>query len=460
MDRNASYASVDDAYRPYPHSPQAEAAILGSLMIDPDSIAHARTRLPTTAFYIVAHRIIYEAILSLYKRKMDVDIVTVLSELKSTGRIEEVGGDGFVANLLTVPETPYHLESYVQIVYENWVRRKLIVAAGQLATIAWDGSGEETFSGALHHARQSLASIDLSTERNPVRDATEVADDYMADFEEDLKGPPAHSVISTGFPDLNRLINGGFTKPYAYFFGARQGQGKSALALTFAIEALRHDYRVLFLSLEMTEAQILGRMVSQITKLPYSSIVRENRHLLTPAQVERVRSAMALIRQSPFKVDETPALSPGQVDVRLDRLAAAGEGVDLVIFDHMFIASPDKSVGNPEKDMGVIAQRLSDICKGYNTAAVILHQFKMGIADRTDYKPKPEDFYGGTGVHGAAYFMAGLVRPHAFDDLRDENEAFLSIVKSRDGKADGYTISLNWDGPTMRFTNGIRNYSP
>ncbi|MDJ0756759.1 MAG: replicative DNA helicase [Ardenticatenaceae bacterium] len=216
-----------------PQNREAEEAILGSLLIDPDAIFDVHTFLKADAFYSITHRWIYEAILSLYDRGEAIDSLTVIEELRRRDQLEDVGGEAYIVGLVSVVPTSINAASYGRIVEAAAVRRDLLEAASNIAQLAFEE--EEDINIVLDRAEQKLFSISEQRTTRDLVPVRQIAEDYLARIEElhaqeqDIVGVP------TGFTDLDRLL-GGLNKSDLVILAARPGMGKCVTADTRLVD--------------------------------------------------------------------------------------------------------------------------------------------------------------------------------------------------------------------------------
>ena len=189
-----------------PHSIEAEEAVLGSLLIDPDAIYEVANFLKAEAFYRVQNKWIFESILRLYERREPVDLLTLTEELRRQEKLNDVGGEAYVIDLINAVPTSFNVVSYGRVVEATALRRKMITAASTIANLAFDEA--EDINIVIDRAEQALFSI--SEERTtrdlmPIRD---ISQSYLEHIEqlaargEDIVGVP------TGFNDLDRILGG------------------------------------------------------------------------------------------------------------------------------------------------------------------------------------------------------------------------------------------------------------
>jgi len=307
-----------------PHNVEAEEAVLGSLLIDPEALFRVSPFLTSDDFYIQKNGWVYEAILALHERREPVDFVTLCDELERQERLEEIGGAAYVTHLINVVPSAIHVEAYGRIVEHDAIRRRLINAASRIAQIAYQ-EGEE-IDQAVDRAEQALFSV---SQRRITRDLTPVQDiirryydriEYLYDHRDEPLGVP------TGFVDLDRLL-GGLQRSDLILIAARPSVGKTSLGISIARYAANLGQHVAIFSLEMSSEQVVQRMVSAETGIDAQRLrLGDLRDGEWPLFVQ----ATGRLSDLPVYIDDTPSLSVLQMRTKARRLHAE-HGIDLML---------------------------------------------------------------------------------------------------------------------------------
>ena len=363
-----------------PHDVEAEEAVLGSLLIDPDALYRVASFLRPEDFYIQKNGWIYEAILSLHERREPVDFVTLRNELEARGLLEEVGGAAYLARLIDTVPTAIHVEAYGRIVEEAAIRRRLISAASDIAQLAYQ-EGQE-IGEVLDRAEQSLFAI---SQRRITRDLVPIQDvvrpfydriEYLYTHQGEPLGVP------TGFIDLDRLL-GGLQKSDLIIVAARPGVGKTSLCLSIARNAARMGKHVAIFSLEMSAEQVVQRLVSAETGIDAQRLrLGQLREEEWPLLVQ----ATGVLSELPIFIDDTPAISALQLRTKARRIHAE-YGLDLIVVDYLQLMTSDVRVENRVQEVSYISRMLKSLARELDVPVLAVSQLSRAVEQRTDKRP-------------------------------------------------------------------------
>jgi replicative DNA helicase len=305
-----------------PFSREAEEGVLGSHLINPDVYADIAAILKPKDFYITSNRWVFEAIQRLVERHIPIDMLTLSEELENAGHLEEIGGSAYLSGLINQVPTSLNAEAYARIVAEHATRRALIQAANQIAALAYDEKNE--IENAAEQAAKSLEGALMRTSGNalvPFSVSLSEAYDRVLQLSasEELPGVP------TGIDNMDQKL--GNLKPgQVYIFASRPGGGKTSYELSVALEAARRKKRVAFFSLEMPREQLVSRLLSQETKINLQLMESGK---LSEAHWASFTSAIERMNDLKIFIDDTPAITPLQIQSKCRRLLMMGHGLDL-----------------------------------------------------------------------------------------------------------------------------------
>lgn len=312
-----------------PHNLEAEEALLGSILIDPDVIIDVGTMLKPEDFYVQRHRWIYEATLHLHDQRHPVDFLTVVDELERKKRLHDVGGDAYITSLINVVPSAVHAFQYAEIVQRTATLRNLIKAAGEIARRAYDDSQDvrDVVDGAE-------ALIFAISERHLARDLTPI-DQIMREVMDELdnlqKRRGEIMGVPTGFTDLDKLL-GGLQRSDLIIVAARPGMGKTSLALTMALNAAKfHKRNAAIFSLEMSNEQLVQRLLSQEARVNSQNLRLGKLH---EGDWDRLAIAAGSLSECSIYIDDSAALTPFELRTKARRLYAK-QPIDILIVDYM-----------------------------------------------------------------------------------------------------------------------------
>lgn len=379
---------TETAAKGIPANLEAERAVLGSLLIDPDAIIKVASFLRAEDFYRERHAWLYEAMMALHDRREPLDFVTVVDELERRGHLQEVGGPAYITDLIAGTPSAMYVDHYARIVERTALLRRLIAAAGQIAELAYDDSQEvddvvDKAESLIFGVSEALIHRDLM----PIRAImTQVVDhiDFLARNQDTLMGVP------TGFTFLDRLL-GGLQKSDLIILAARPAMGKTSLALNIAQNAAkRYGARVGIFSLEMSNEQLVQRLLSMETGI--------DSHRLRLGQVHDdewpiLLEAANLLANTAIFIDDTPAATVNEIRTKCRRLYAE-HGLDLVLIDYMQLMSGAAGGGreaNRQQEISFISRSLKGLARELNVPVIALSQLSRAVESRSDKRPMLSD---------------------------------------------------------------------
>ena len=351
-----------------PANIEAERAVLGSLLIDADTVPKVAAILKTPKdFFLERHGWLYGAILLLWAERKPIDYITVVDQLEANGQLENLGGPAYIMELINATPTSVNAEHYAAIVRKTANKRQLIAAAGKIASLAYDDQVDD--EDAIEQAESLIFAVgqgQMDYEPKPIRDIlmpTVDQIDYLARHQNMLMGVP------TSFTLLDRML-GGLQKSDLIIVAGRPGMGKSALAMTIANNAAKkYGAHVAIFSLEMSNEQLAQRMLSMETGI--------DSHRLRLGQVhedewELLLNAANQMAQTTMFIDDTPAASVHEIRSKCLRLHAE-HGLDMVLIDYMQlmsgVGSSGRSQENRQQEISYISRNLKALARTQRAGA-------------------------------------------------------------------------------------------
>jgi replicative DNA helicase len=432
-----------------PHSLQAEEALLGSVLINPDALYDVMTAVRPEDFYIVRHAWIYETFLALHDRREAIDYVTVVEELERQGRLAEAGGPAYISHLINVVPTAINAEAYAHIIEEMSVRRRLIGAASQVAQLAYEETRD--VAEVIDRAEQSIFAVSERRLAHDLRPIKLVIHDYydrleyLREHQGELVGVP------TGFIDVDKLL-GGLQKSDVIIVAARPGMGKTSFVLSLALNAARKHQRVAIFSLEMAAEQIVGRMLSAETRLDSQRLRAGN---LDEDEWALFTQAVARLADLHVFIDDTPSITPLQLRTKCRRLYAE-YGLDLVIVDYVQLMIGDGRSENRVQEVSGISRSVKALARELNVPVIAVAQLSRSVEQRQDKRPMLSDLRESGSLEQDADVVMFIHREEMYDpETERKNMADIIISKHRNGPTGD--VELFFDGAHTQFHNAMKS---
>lgn len=368
-----------------PHSLEAEEAVLGSLLIDPDAIYDVSNFLRPEAFYKTQNQWIYEAILALNSRREPIDFITLIEELRRQERLEDLGGEAYVIDLINAVPTSVNARNYGRLVEAAALRRRMISAAGTIANYAYDEA--EDINVVIDRAEQTLFSISEERTTRDLVPIKQIAHAYL-DRIQALNEQDGDVVgVPTGFTDLDRLL-GGLNKSDLLILAGRPGMGKTALMNGFALSAaLKHGKRAAIFNLEMSGEQLVARMIASETKIDSQ---RLRRGQLMEHEWPIFMEAVGRLSETRIFIDDTPSITTNQLRTKCRRLYAE-HGLDLVVIDYLQLMSAERSTNNRVMEISEISRGLKGLARELDVPVLAGAQLSRAVEQRQDKRPMLSD---------------------------------------------------------------------
>jgi replicative DNA helicase len=418
-----------------PHNVEAEEAVLGSLLIDPDAIIRITTFLQPADFFVERHAWIYEAVRDLHERREPADLVTLTDELHRRGQLEEIGGPAFLTGLINATPTAIHAEYYARIVERTAVLRRLISAAGEIARLAYDVSRD--VDEVVDEAEQIIFSVSGEQVSRDLRPIRQILDQYY-DRVEYLHQHRGEIIgIPTGLADLDKLL-GGLQRSDVIILAGRPGMGKTSLALSIALQAARrYQKRVAVFSLEMSDEQLVQRLVSAETGIDSQRLrlgdIKDNEW---PTFIQ----ATKLLSNTSIFIDDTAAISVMQLRAKARRLHAEF-GLDLLVVDYLQLMQGDSHSENRQQEISYISRSIKALARELNIPILALSQLSRQVESRHDKRPMLSDLRESGSIEQDADVVMFVYRDDVYNpDTEFPNIAEIIVSKHRSGPTGIFSV--------------------
>ena len=438
-----------------PQATDLEEVVLGAMMIDKKGVDEVIDILHPDVFYKDAHRFIYEAIFILFEESQPVDLLTVSSQLKKSGKLELSGGDFYLIKLTQKVASSAHIEFHARIILQKYIQRSLIKISGEIIEEAYD-EATDVFD-LLDAAEAKLYDV---TQGNLKRSA-ETAQDLVIQAKkriEEIAGKEGMSGIPSGFDKVDKLTSG-WQPSDLIIVAARPGMGKTALTLSMARNmAVNSNIPVAFFSLEMSSVQLITRLISSETGLS-SEKLRTGK--LEKHEWEQLNVKVKSLEKAPLFIDDTPSLSIFDLRAKARRLASQ-HGIKMIMIDYLQLmtAGGSQKGGNREQEISTISRNLKALAKELSVPVIALSQLSRAVETRGGSKrPILSDLRESGAIEQDADIVSFIYRPEYYkiDEWDDEEhtptqgQAEFIVAKHRNGGLEN--IRLKFIGNQGKFDN-------
>ena len=446
---------VTDYGRIQPQAPELEEAVLGALMIEKDAYSLVSEILRPESFYEHRHQLIYSAITDLAVNQKPVDILTVKEQLSKRGELEEVGGPFYITQLSSKVASSAHIEYHARIIAQKYLARELISFTAMIQGKAFDESIDvedlmQEAEGKLFEISQRNVKKDV-TQINPVIKEAMVMLEKAANQKEGLSG------LRTGFEGLDKMTSG-WQNSDLIIIAARPAMGKTAFDLSMAKNmAVNHNTPVALFSLEMSNVQLVNRLIVNVCEIPGEKI-KSGR--LENYEWEQLDFKIKELYDAPIYVDDTPSLSVFELRTKARRLVRE-HGIKIIIIDYLQLMNASgMSFGSREQEVSTISRSLKGLAKELNIPIIALSQLNRGVEARQGAegkRPQLADLRESGAIEQDADMVCFIHRPEYYKITEDERGnsliglAEIIIAKHRNGAVG--EVLLRFKGEFTRFSN-------
>jgi len=418
--------------RRMPESLAAEAAVLGSMIIDPQCIGRVVEILGRDAFYRVEHQMIFDALVDLFQTKKGtvIDGVLLRDQLEKRKQMETVGGVEYLQRVVESVPSAGSVEYYAGIVKEKALLRELIVAAGEILEEAYSPVGEADEK--LDEAEKKIFAV---ADKRITSAAVSIKDIVSQAYELIEKREGTHVTgLSTGFDELNELTCG-LQKGEMVIVAGRPSMGKTAFVLNIA-EHLGVDERapVAFFSLEMGKQQLAERLLCSRSGVK-ADLVRKG--MLGDDHYRRLLEACSAYYEAPIYIDDTPAISPLELRAKARRLKHQF-AIQCVIVDYLQLMHGGMSrVESRQQEITAISRHVKALARELEVPIVMLSQLNRAAEGREGHRPRMSDLRESGSLEQDADVVILLHREDYYhqgeESYEEDNIAEVIVAKQRNG---------------------------
>ena len=433
-----------------PHSLEAEVSVLGSMVLNNDTIDVVGPVLREDSFFSAAHRRIFTAILSLHEHQRAVDLVTLRDELERIGDLDRVGGAEYLMALLDGVPAAANVEHYAEIVREKAIIRELLGAAREIFDTA---SESRVYSRELlDEAQAKIFRIAEQGMRSAVTPIREVLKETFERIDRIRGREGMITGLATGFRDLDDLTSG-LQEGELIIVAARPSMGKTTLALNLLrhIGVKLHEPTVIF-SLEMSREQVARNMLCAEASIDSH---RLRRGLLGPNEMGKLSEHAGALHGAPIFIDDTPGLNLFELRAKVRRLKA-NQGCRLVVVDYLQLMEAPGAESR-QMEISFISRSLKGLAREMNIPIIAVSQLNRQVETRDDKRPRMADLRESGSLEQDADVVVLLHRPSYYNHDQEDHSAQLIIAKQRNGPTG--IVNLTFLNQFLRFessTEGSR----
>ena len=418
-----------------PFSPEAEAAVLGGVLIDEGAMARVADSVNDSMFYREAHRRLFRAMTRLFERGKVIDPITVSEDLKAVGELESIGGWEYLASLLDAVPTAANIEYHAGIVHEQALLRRLIDAGQEIVRDVYE-PGDRPVSEILDLAEQRVFNVSQSRGREGFVWIKEVLWPTFEHIDRLQEMAGGISGLATGFADLDRMTTGLQPGDLAIVAG-RPAMGKTSWVLNVAqTVAIEHGVPVGIFSMEMSREQLVQRLLCAEGRVDAQ---RLRRGRLEANEFQQLARAAGLLNTAPIWIDDSATGNVLEMRAKARRLKAETKDLGLVIIDYMQLMTGATRKENRVQEVSEISRGLKALARELGIPVIALSQLSRAPEQRTDRRPQLSDLRESGSIEQDADVVMFLYRPEYYRGPTDkdgnslEGKAELIVAKQRNG---------------------------
>ncbi len=434
-----------------PQNVDAEQSVLGSILIDRDAVVRVAGFLRPEDFYREAHRTIYQATLDLFERREPADFVLLCDELERRGRLEQIGGPGYLTSLINMVPTAVNVEFYGHVVERCAVLRRLISAGGQIAGVAYDMQHDAEL--AVDKAEQILFGLTQRRRTQEFVPISQVLENYFDQIDHIHQNKGKTFGVPSGFKKLDDLT-GGLQRSDLIILAARPGMGKTSFALNIAAHAaLKNHITVGIFSLEMSRDQLVQRLICSEAGIDSH---RLRTGYIEDAEWGKIAQAIGELSEAPVYIDDTPGISIMELRTKARRLQAEHD-LGFIIVDYLQLMQ-GRSTENRVQEVSDISRGLKALARELNVPVMAASQLSRAVEQRPGNRPQLSDLRESGSIEQDADIVMFIYREEQYDrESARKGIADVIVAKHRNGPlAD---IELRFFGQQTKFGDLEQRYS-
>ncbi len=446
MAREINLSNTDLIEKLPPQATEAERAVLGGILLDPEAATRAIEVVLPEAFYHPAHARIYRAMIALFSKHEPIDVMTLSEEMRKSGDLESAGGISFLAELVDSVPSAANIEHYAKIVLDKYILRQLIGASTNISRECY--RAEHDAGTILDEAEQKIFRVSESRVSQGFAHIKDILKERFEEIQRVHESRESVTGLSTGFIDLDKYT-AGFHPGDLVIVAGRPSMGKTSFALNIAQHvALDSKRPVAIFSLEMSKELLVQRLLCSEAQVDAQKV---RRGFTSAKDIERLTNAAGLLGEAPVFIDDTPAITTLDIRARARRLKVERD-ISMIVIDYLQLARTSDRAENRQQEISSISRSMKALAKELKVPVVALSQLSRAVEARGgDKRPMLSDLRESGAIEQDADLVLFLYRPEFYDpgDPEKEGKAELIIGKQRNGPTG--TVQLIFEKQYTRF---------
>jgi len=431
-----------------PHAFEAEASVLGAMLLEKVAVTRALEHLDEDCFYKHGHKLIYRAMTKLFDSNKIIDPITLTEELRRTGELEEAGGQVYVMELLESVPTAANVEYHIRIVIEKALLRRLIEVATSVVTESYEEKGEvadildraesKIFEISEHRVKEGFISV-----KNILKSAFELIEALHQ-----RKG--GVTGVETGFIELDNMT-AGLQDSELIVLAGRPSMGKTSFALNISqFAAIERGIPVAIFSLEMSRDQVVQRLLCSEARVDGSKL---RTGYLSESDWPKLATAAGILADAPIYIDDSPSTTILEMKAKARRLKSE-VNLGLIVIDYLQLMQGPRGSENRQQEISSISRSLKALAKELKVPVVALSQLSRAPEMRKDRRPTLADLRESGAIEQDADVVVFIYRSEQYEKTGNEDVAEIIIGKQRNGPTG--TLELYFRTESTTFENLTR----
>ncbi|TLQ50219.1 replicative DNA helicase [Lacticaseibacillus casei] len=443
-----------------PHSDEAERAVLGGIFLNADTLPDAQEYVTADDFYKKAHRLLFQAMTDLQDNGTAIDTVTVTDYLDNHNQLDDIGGAGYITDLVASTPIASNVVYYAKIVQQKSTLRKLINTAQNIASRSY--TEQDDVEGLVEDAERQI--MDVSENRNQVgfKQIKDVLNQAMAQIDQLYQNDQTITGLPTGFRDLDKITTG-LHEDEMIILAARPAVGKTAFALNIAQNVgTKTDKSVAIFSLEMGAEQLVNRMLCSEGSIDANHLRTGQ---LNEEEWQNLIIAMGSLSKAKIYMDDTPGIRMAEIRAKCRRLAREQGDLGLIIIDYLQLIE-GSGQENRQQEVSAVSRQLKKLAKELHVPVIALSQLSRGVEQRQDKRPVLSDIRESGSIEQDADIVAFLYRDDYYRDAEgdddddqggsddgDDNVGEVEVIIEKNRSGPRGTVKLLFVKSYNKFTN-------